>query len=227
MTGIKSIKSAAALLAAVASCFFIVAGCGDSSTGNSLDSNAGTLTTHANSANVVVVDANKEEANSAVMGEINSTMALGFSKKLAKTTATYDTSYTRTIQGDSSGSVEVAIKMSATTSGTGYKVQATETATYSDFSNYRYIYIGGQITMKFNGIMDAEWNMTSGTIAVDGSIRFNGSYIGTMTFSYDITMTSTTIGTYSFASTITSGKKSVAYSKTGTIDKNNVAKKLF
>jgi outer membrane murein-binding lipoprotein Lpp len=227
MASTKSIKSAAVLLAAVTSCFFVVAGCGDSSTGNNLNSNAGTLTTHTNSANAVVVDANKEEANSGVMSEINSAMAGGFSKKLAKTPATYDTSYSKTIQGDSSGSVDVGIHISATTSGAGYKVQATETATYNDCSNYGYIYIGGQFTMKVNAIMDAEWNMTSETIAMDGSIRFNGSYIGTMTFSYDISMTSTNTGSYSFSSTITSGKKSVAYSKKGTIDKNSAAKKLF
>jgi hypothetical protein len=201
---------------------FAVIGCGKSPTGNddnnhnvTLNANAGTLTAHAGN-NAAITDSTTAATVGGTVSSQSMTaggkaMDLSMSKLLAAAT-TVNGNISGTINGDSAGTASVTGSWSynQSTEAVHYDVVCT----FSNYSENGVLFLGGQIHFVLD--MATSGSVHSGTYAITGAVRFNGSFVGTNTFTYDVDFNSATTTTYTYTSTIVSNNQTITVSYSGT-----------
>jgi hypothetical protein len=188
-------RNCSALTLAVFS-LFLIAGCGDKSTGpagSGLNENAGALDSHAGNNTPV-----KDSITAATVGQMVQTQATEAANKVfmmqgmsKRTSSTQSGTIDGTINGTKSGTATV--KGSYTSNQSNASVEAL--CTFSNYSDSGDIYLGGQM----NFVIKMTANQTGDDVTMictsTGKIKFNGSYIGANTFSLETNL-SEGCGTY-------------------------------
>jgi hypothetical protein len=193
---------------------FLAVGCSKNSTGPTsgtpstvtLSETAGALDAHPAGANTPVKDsATATTVGSKIQSQAMSAMGKAMQSGTAKIAAgSTDGTISKTITGTNSGTATAAGSFSynQSTGAVSYDIVCT----FSNYSDDGLLYIGGQIHFVVNMVMTQTDTSTtsSGTYTITGKIRFNGSFVGTNSFTYTITMPSTGKKTYTYSSTIIS-----------------------
>jgi hypothetical protein len=172
---------------------FFVAGCGNKATGPaeiSLSENAGVLDNHGGINTPVKDSVSAARVGGMVqmqsMQTVNKIMAAGGGMAKLKA-STVSGTIDKTINGTKSGTATV--KGSFSTNQSAGTVHFEAICTFSNYSDDTLIYLGGQMQFNLNMTISQANGETgdaiSGTCTISGKTKFNGSYVGTNTYSID------------------------------------------
>lgn len=209
-------------LASVLAVSLMVFGCSKDSptaanTTPTLDPNAGTLSTHAG-ANAVITDSSTARTlgtsvmsySLTTMGKVmtaaqTAKMEAGAATQPGGTSGTFN----KTINGTNSGTASVSGSWNYNQASSLYTYTAT--CVLSDYSEDGNIFLAGTLTSTITSEHDAITGASTMDYDIDGAVRFNGAYLGSVTYSYEYNLSGVT-QTFDYTSTITSNNQSITYS---------------
>jgi hypothetical protein len=205
---------------------FLTVGCSKNSTGPTANNNpntvtlsetAGALDAHPAGANTPVKDSTTAvTVGGTVQNQAMSAMGKAMQSGTAKIAAgSTDGTINKTISGTQSGTA-TAVGSFSYNQSTGAVVYDI-VCTFSNYSDDGQLYIGGMVHYVVNMVMSqtGTTTTTTGTYTITGKIRFNGSFVGTNSFTYTITMSSADTRTYTYSSTIVSDGSTTTINMSG------------
>lgn len=208
----KKLHSLRFTLLAGLAVFSVVSCSDDSSSGTSLDVNAGTLAARPGSPNVAVTDANKMQVGSTIqtqaLSAASKAISQGFTKVLppelgGAVAQAVSGEINKTINGTNSGNMSVKGNYSVSDQG---NMNMEIFCVFNDYSDNGSIFIAG--TMDYD--LKTVANPQTMDYLIKGAIRFNGAYEGQMTFNYTYNLTGSNLS-FTMTGTFTSGGQTVSY----------------